>query len=63
MAQESIFPEFKLVTPVKAIVERLGAVCGCLGNLPSVPLASHGDHLPSWLPEADPRPAANELVN
>lgn len=63
MAQESIFPEIKLVTPVKAVVDRLGAICGCLGNLPAVPLASHGDHLPSWLPEADPRPVANELVN
>lgn len=61
--QEQIFPEIKIVRTPRVVT----ALCECLGGLahflPREPLASHGDHLPSWLPEADPRPVANEVVN
>lgn len=61
--QLQIFPEIKVVRVPKVVT----AICECLGGvahfLGRETLASHGDHLPSWLPEADPRPAANEVVN
>lgn len=61
--QLEIFPEIKIVRIPKVVT----SLCDCLGRvahfLPREPLASHGDHLPSWLPEADPRPEANEIVN
>ena len=61
--QETIFPEIKIVrTPrvVKVLCECLGSVGSFLGTQT---LATHGDHLPSWLPEADPRPEANDHIN
>lgn len=60
MPNPNIFPKVTLFPRLEALGARLVGLASFNGTQT---LATHGDHLPSWLPEADPRPAANEIVN
>ena len=63
MAEKLGLPEkFQNILPGEAIVRgTFRAVGSLLSNLPQVPLASHGDHLPSWLDQ--PNTGAEEMLS